>query len=373
MSTAKSLSVRVRLSVKEQRQISVLLKGGTQPVRIVKRGMLLRLRHLGWSAAMAAEAVAVTATTARAITERYLQYGFERALFDAPHTGKPPDITERQSQQIIAMVCARPPQGRSRWTTELIAEESKRRAIVPRISQEKVRIILKSHDLKPWREKMWCIPELDETYIAKMEDVLDTYEKPYRSCEPVVCLDEKPIQLLDSERASKPARPGKLAKTDSEYIRKGTANVFCAIEPKAGRHLTKATKNRKGPEFAKMVCRIARAYPHARTIHLVMDNLNTHTCKSLTDFYGVNKGTQLWNRFQVHYTPKHASWLNQAEIEIGIYSRQCLGKNRIPTLAELKLRTPAWNRHANAKKLTIRWKFSSSDARRKFKYKRKDI
>jgi transposase len=320
--------------------------------------------------AVVAEAASVTAQTVRALANRYVQFGLDRALYDAPRTGKPRDITDRQSQQIIAMVCSRPPEGRSRWTLELIAEESTKRKIVSGISDESVRIILKNSDFKPWREKMWCIPELDEAYIEKMEDVLNTYERPYSVKEPVVCLDEKPIQLLDSERASKPARPGKLAKTDSEYVRKGTANVFCAIEPKSGRHFTRATKNRKGREFAKMVRRIVLAYPHARKIHMVMDNLNIHCCKSLTDFYGIGEGTKLWNRLEVHHTPKHASWLNQAEIEIGIYSRQCLGKNRIPTIEDLKLRSRAWNRHANAKKLTINWKFSTIDARRKFKYKR---
>ena len=370
MSTKKYQRVKVNLSEKDKRKIDALLEKGVQKVRVIKRAQVLRSLNQGWSTASCAIVIGVSVTTVRAIVNRFGLWGLGPALFDAPRKGKPPIITERQSQQIIAMVCSMPPEGRSRWTIELIVEETIKRNIAPKIGDEKVRIILKTHKLKPWREKMWCIAELDDEYIKKMEDVLDTYEKPYDTHAPVVCLDEKPIQLLDSKRKAKPARPGKLAKQDSEYIRKGTANVFCAVEPKAGRHFTRATKNRKGPEFAKMICRIACAYPNATTIHLVIDNLNTHTCKSLTDFYGIEKGSRIWDRFSIHYTPKHGSWLDQAEIEIGIYARQCLGKTRIPDLATLRTKTNAWNRRANVKKLKINWKFSTIDARKKFKYKR---
>jgi hypothetical protein len=201
-----------------------------------------------------------------------------------------------------------------------------------------------------------------------MEKVLSVYERPYNKKEPVVCFDEKPVQLLSDIRAELPAKPGWIRKQDSEYKREGTCNVFCAIEAKVGRHFTKVTKNRKGPEFAKMINRIARAYPEARKIHLVMDNLNTHCEKSLTRYYGVKKGKAIWARFKVHYTPKHGSWLNQAEIEIGLYSRQCLGKDRIPSIETLKLRSNAWNRIANRKRIKINWKFTKKKARKKLKY-----
>lgn len=216
---------------------------------------------------------------------------------------------------------------------------------------------------------MWCVPELTPEYAQKMEDVLDVYERPLNPAQPVVCVDERPVQLLDDARDPIPAdRPGTIHKRDSEYVRKGTANVFCAVQPKAGRHFTRATKSRSGAEFAKMVARIARAYPEATTIHLVMDNLNTHGKKSLTDFFGENQGMELWGRFTPHYTPKHGSWLNQAEIEIGIFSRQCLGKDRVGSIQALRKRASAWNRRANRQRLKIDWKFTVQKARRKFKY-----
>jgi DDE superfamily endonuclease len=220
---------------------------------------------------------------------------------------------------------------------------------------------------------MWCVAELDATYIAKMEDVLATYEKPYNSSEPVICLDEKPVTLHGEVRPSSPARPGREARRDSEYERRGTANVFCAVEPKAGRHFTFPTPNRSAFEFAKVVSHLAMQYPEAKTIHLVMDNLNIHRRKSLTDAFGMEIGGEIWDRFTVHFTPTHGSWLDQAEIEIGLYSRQCLGARRIPDLQTLRRESRAWNRRVNRERVKINWRFDRRAARRKFDYKGKAI
>ena len=122
---------------------------------------------------------------------------------------------------------------------------------------------------------MWCVAELDDEYIGKMEDVLETYEKPYDPAEPVVCFDEKPVTLHADVRAPMPAKPGREARRDNEYERRGTANVFCAIEPKAGRHFTFPTPDRSGFEFAQAIAELACQYPNAKTIHLVMDNLSS--------------------------------------------------------------------------------------------------
>jgi hypothetical protein len=218
---------------------------------------------------------------------------------------------------------------------------------------------------------MWCVAELDDDYIAKMEDVLEVYEQPWNPEEPVVCLDEKPVTLHADVRPPSPAMPGREARRDNEYERCGTANVFCAVEPKAGRHFTFATPDRSGFEFAQVAAEIALQYPDARTIHLVVDNLNIHRQKSLTDVYGPELGAEIWSRFTVHYTPTHGSWLNQAEIEISIFSRQCLGTRRIPSLKALRREVQAWNRRINREGTTINWTFNRRTARRKFNYKRK--
>jgi hypothetical protein len=220
---------------------------------------------------------------------------------------------------------------------------------------------------------MWVVADLDDDYIAKMEDVLELYERPYDAQQPVICLDEKPITLHAELRPASPARPGREARQDNEYERCGTANVFCAVEPKAGRHFTFATPDRSGLEFAKVVFEIAINYMPAKTIHLVLDNLNIHRRKSMTDLLGAEFGSEIWDRFTIHYTPTHGSWLNQAEIEIGLFTRQCLGRRGIPDLKNLRRESRAWNRRANAARTTIKWRFNRQAARRKFGYTRKSF
>jgi hypothetical protein len=216
---------------------------------------------------------------------------------------------------------------------------------------------------------MWCIPKLDDEYIERMEDVLEIYERPLSTKEPVVCVDEKPIPLHSDVRTPIPMKPGSVAKRDSEYERCGTANAFCAVEPQAGVHFTKITPARSSPEFAHFIESIANRYPEAETIHLVMDNLSTHTRKALLDTLGDQTGGELWDRFTVHYTPVHGSWLNQAELEIGLFSKQCLGHRRIEDLATLRAEARAWNRSINRKCIKINWTFDRKKARKKFKYK----
>jgi hypothetical protein len=149
----------------------------------------------------------------------------------------------------------------------------------------------------------------------------------------------------------------------------GTANVFCAVEPKAGRHFTFPTPDRSGFEFAQVMVTLALGYPNAQTIHLVVDNLNIHRRKSLSDVFGDEMATEVWDRFTVHYTPTHGSWLNQAEIEIGMFARQCLGRRRIPSLQTLRREVLAWNRRVDRDRIKINWKFDRKTARRKFGYK----
>ena len=215
---------------------------------------------------------------------------------------------------------------------------------------------------------MWCIGELTGEYIERMEDILNLYERPYRRKEPVICFDEKMHHLVSDVRSPLPMKRGFIKRRDYEYKRKGSCNIFCVIEPKAGRHLTYVTKNRKAVEFAKVIRRIEGIYSKVKKVHIVLDNLNTHVKKSLLGYYGEEEGQRIWERFEWHYTPKHASWLNQVEIEIGLYQRGCIGRERIGNIDELRVRTKAWNRRMNIRKVKINWKFTSKKARKKFKY-----
>lgn len=215
---------------------------------------------------------------------------------------------------------------------------------------------------------MWCVAELDDEYIEKMEDVLALYERPRDPERPVVCLDERPIPLRGDTRVRRPARPGRPARYDYEYVRHGTANIFCAVEPLGGKHITKVTPNRGAVEFAKMLMTISQRYPRAKTIHLVMDNLNTHTRASVVRHYGEVRGGRLWSRFTVHYTPKHGSWLNQAELEICVMNRQCLGRRRFKSIDELHPQVRQWSRRMNRERRCFAWCFTPDKAREKFGY-----
>jgi transposase len=215
---------------------------------------------------------------------------------------------------------------------------------------------------------MWCVAKLDKEYIARLEEVLAVYEKPLSEQAPVVCVDEKPVVLHQEVRPAVAMRPGRVARRDSEYRRAGTANVFCGVEPKAGRHFTKVTADRSSPQLADYLLEVAAHYPAADTIHLIMDNLSSHRRQAVVGRFGEQAGGWLWNRFTVHYTPKHGSWLNQAEIAISMFSRQCLGKRRIGDRASLRKETRAWNQRMNRDRVTIQWKFTRKQARRKFGY-----
>jgi len=153
-----------------------------------------------------------------------------------------------------------------------------------------------------------------------------------------------------------------VARRDCEYRRCGTANVFCGVQPKAGRHFTKVTPDRSSPQFADYRLDIAAAYPEADTIHLVMDNLSSHTRKAVVDRFGIEAGDWLWNRFAVHYTPKHGSWLNMAETELSVLSGQCLDR-RIDEVAVLRSEVGSWEDHRNRTEAKVRWRLTTEDAR----------
>ncbi len=201
-----------------------------------------------------------------------------------------------------------------------------------------------------------------------MEDVLRLYARRLDPTQPVVCLDEKPVVLHDSKRTGRNLGPGRIARRDYEYRRRGTANVYCIVEPLTGRRLTHATARRGYREFAQALARIARRYQTAKVIHLVVDNLSVHCEQACIATYGRGRGRALWRRFRVHFTPKHGSWLNAAEMEVSLLSRECLGTRRLPTLAILTHQVRTWSHRADRDRRAIRWRFRVRDARRKFRY-----
>lgn len=196
-----------------------------------------------------------------------------------------------------------------------------------------------------------------------MEDVLDIYEMPYDPNLPVICMDEKPYQLLDDIREPLPMRPGGILKTDSEYIHKGTSSIFVFTEVLAGCCHVSAREHRAALDWAEEICYLLEeCYPDKEKILLVMDNLNTHALSSLYKRYSPEKARALAKRLEIHYTPKHGSWLNIAEVELNAMTRQCLDR-RIHTLEHLQKQLSAWEQQRNKNQRTVTWQFKTSDAR----------
>ena len=212
---------------------------------------------------------------------------------------------------------------------------------------------------------MWCIGELTAEYRRRMYALLELYARPYDVREPVICVDEKCKQLLRETRHPLPARSGIPLRQDYEYERAGTCNIFVAVEPRGQRRFAQVTARRTKIDFVGFICRmLRRGYSQARRVHLVLDNLNVHWRESFEEVLGMKTAAVLLRRIQFHYTPHHASWLNMAEIEIGILQRQCLAR----CAAERSLlasEVAAWQRRRNAARCGIEWTFTRRDADRK--------
>ena len=198
-----------------------------------------------------------------------------------------------------------------------------------------------------------------------MEDVLDVYELPYNPKRPVVCMDEKPYQLLGDARETLPMRPGDDEKIDSEYIRNGTCSIFAFIEPLGGKHHVSVREHRKAIDWAMEIKYLSDVmFPDAEKIILVMDNLNTHKPSSLYKTFTPSEARRIIKRLEIHYTPKHGSWLDMAEIELNVMTRQCLSR-RIETIDLLTAELNAWEEERNKAESKITWHFQTGDAREK--------
>ena len=210
-------------------------------------------------------------------------------------------------------------------------------------------------------------PKANAAFVAAMEDVLEVYHRPYDPTRPVVCLDEGGKQLIGDVREPLPVRPSRPAKEDHEYKRNGTANVFMAFEPLRGWRHAEVTERRTNRDFARVIRELLDVwYPAAEKVVLVMDNLSTHTPAALYETFEPAEARRLVGRLEIHYTPKHGSWMNMAELELSVLARQCLGR-RIPDLATLRAEVAAWQADRNAAAVRVDWQFTTADARVKLK------
>jgi transposase len=360
-----TIRYRVELSEAERCDLQAMLHGGRHAARKLKRAQILLAADAGVPDEAIAKSVAVGGSTVYRTKRRFVQGNLERALSEEPRPGAARKLSGKEEALLVATACSRPPEGRARWTIELLAGEMVRLTAHERLSRETVRRRLAENDLKPWCQKMWCVPEVNGEYVARMEDVLDLYAEVPDPKRPVVCFDESPVQLIGEVREPIPAAPGQLARCDYEYRRNGTVNLFVLLAAHQPWRRVKVTERRTAIDFAECLRELVDIdFPHADTIRVVMDNLSTHTPGALYEAFAAAEAHRILRRLEFHFTPKHASWLNMAEIEIGVLKSQCLDR-RIADRDPLEREIAAWERQRNASGARIAWMFTTEKARAK--------
>jgi transposase len=356
---------RVELSQAERGELAALLSGGKHSVRKLKRAQILLAADAGESDAAVAASLRVGGSTVYRTKRRFVLGNLAAALSEEPRPGAARKLLGKEEALLVATACSSPPAGRARWTLELLAGELVKLTAHDSLSRETVRCRLAENDLKPWRKDMWCIPQVDGEFVARMEDVLDLYAEPPDAKRPVVCFDESPTQLIGEVRQSIPARPGQLERYDCEYRRNGTANLFVFLDVHRPWRKIKVTDSRTGVDFAVCMRDLTDVYfPMAKLIRVVLDNLSTHSAGTLYRAFPPDEARRVLRRLEFHYVPKHASWLNMVEIEIGVLRSQCLDR-RIATKTQVESEIAAWERQRNAAAARIKWMFTTDKARTK--------
>ena len=314
---------------------------------------------------MIAASVSVGKSTVYRTKRRFVEGNLDLALSEETRPGSGRKLTGKEEALLIATACSSPPEGRARWTLELLAGEMVRRTEHAELSRETVRRRLKENKLKPWQQDMWCIPQVDGTYVARMEDVLDLYAEKPDPKRPVVCFDESPTQLIGEVRQPIAAAPGQPRRYDYEYRRNGTMNLFVFLDAHRPWRTVKVTEQRTALDFAEcMRDLVDKHYPAADVIRVVMDNLSTHGPGALYEAFPAPEAHRMLQRLDIHYTPKHASWLNMVELEIGVLRGQCLDR-RIGDRKKLISEIAAWVKQRNKAKARIKWMVNTEKARTK--------
>lgn len=355
---------RVELTAAECVQLEAIIasKAGAQKR---KRAQILLAASKGVPDVTIAKTLPCGLSTLYRTKKRFVTEGFECSLVERPGRGATRMLTKQEEAKLVALACSSPPEGRRRWTLQLLANEFVRLVERPSISKETVRRRLGENDLKPWQRKMWCIPKVDAEYVARMEDVLDLYMDRPDEKRPVVSFDETPTQLIGEARIPVPVAPGRPERIDYEYRRNGTANLFVFVDAHRSWRHVKVTDQRTNLDFANCMRELVDChYPHAERIRVVLDNLSTHRAKNLYEAFAPEEARRVLRKLEFHYTPTHASWLNMVEIEISVLSAQCLDR-RIPDRTALEREIDAWEKRRNAEGARIKWMFDAATARRK--------
>jgi transposase len=358
----------ITLTNNECEQLQKMISCGTAKVRSVNRARILLKANEGWQDKEINRALDVSIPTIERVRKQFVFEGFEASL----RSRRPKRVYSRkldgeQEARLVALVCSAPPEGFARWSLRLLADRIVQMKIIDSISHETIRQVLGENELKPWLREEWCIPAANSEFVYHMEDVLDVYKRPLDPKRPLVCFDESPEQLVSETRRPLPMKPGQSEKYDYEYRREGVANLFIFFAPLLNWRNVKVTDRRTKVDWAYCMRDLVDIYfPQAEKIIVVEDNLNTHSPACLYEVFAPAEAKRILDRLEFHFTPKHGSWLNMAEIELSVLNRQCLNRC-IPSQTVLGSETEAWALQRNNKQATVDWQFTTDDARIKLK------
>jgi hypothetical protein len=342
---------------------SWMLGGGKHTARTLRRAQILLAADAGQTDGAIADDVSVGLLTVYRTKRCVVLDNLEAAVTGAPRPGAARKLSDKRQALLVATACANPPAGRRRWTLELLADERVQVTDHETLSRETVRRCLAENDLEPWRRDMWCVPEFDGTYVARMEDLLDLYAEKPDPQHPVICFDERPTQLIGETGQPLPGALGQPERYDCEYRRNGTANLFVFVDAHRPWREVKVTDRRTAADFAHCMRRLAEIhYLGAKRIRVVMDNLSTHTAGALYETFTPPEAHRLLECLEFRHTPKHASWLNM--VEIGVLCGQCLNR-RIGERQTLITEIGHRKRPRTAARARIKWMFTTARARDK--------
>jgi transposase len=359
----------VDLSKEEQALLNELITSGTQRVRKTNHARILLKADAGWTDETIAEALNVSIPTIQRVRQRFVEQSFGAALNPSRSRRKYQRLLDGvQEAHLVALACSTPPKGYHRWSLRLLAEKMVQLEYAYELSYETVRRVLAENELKPWLREEWCIPPKENAqFVYHMEDVLDVYQRPSDPRYPLVCFDETPVQLVSETRKAIPMKIGQPERWDYEYHREGTANLFMFFAPLHNWRHVEVTAHRTKDDWAKCMHDLVYVYfPQAERCVLVEDNLNTHDPAALYEVFPPAQAKGILDRLEFHFTPKHGSWLNMAEIELSVLSRQCLDRY-ISSPGMLLDEVCAWEVDRNTNGATVDWRFTTADARIKLK------
>ncbi|HMH70887.1 MAG TPA: IS630 family transposase [Bradyrhizobium sp.] len=365
----------VRLSADERAQLGDLIHKGKRAAQLLTKARILLKADVseageGWSDSRIAEALDTSIANILRTRRQLVEEGFEAVLtrkYNA-NSARPRIFDGVAEAKLITLACGPAPEGHAKWSLRLLEDKVVELHIVERASDNTIGRTLKKTFLKPHLKQQWVIaPDASAAFVANMEDVLEVYQRPRDPERPVVCLDETSKQMIVETREPIPAKPGRKARHDYEYARNGVANLFMMFAPLEGWRHVKATDRRTAIDYAHALKDLSDThFSDAAKIVLVQDNLSTHKPASLYEAFPASEARRLAERFEWHYTPKHGSWLDMAESELGVLSAQCLDR-RIPDKQTLTTEVAAWERNRNTHHAKADWQFTTADARVKLK------